>query len=319
MLPPNQLMNIRLENVPCNLCGSTEWITVINREDLNTHIDGIFQLVRCKICGLVYQNPRPLLSEWDFLYPEQYDQFTNITTEEFQNNIFFRYGLKKRLRNIEKYVAGGNICDLGSATGDFLREVKIHTEWQGFGIEPSQYASDLARNYGLNVFNGTLEDGPFPGINFDVITMWNVIEHLPDPLRTLKLAYRRLKPGGILVVTTPNLDSFDAHLFGKYWIGYELPRHYYVFSITSLSKFLDQIDFHILGYKCLYGEHAAAMSSLKFWLRAKHPILGDQLGKFLFSLPIRIVMAPFFLLSDSTKKSSPITIFAQKPKENHDN
>lgn len=306
-------MNIRLENASCNLCGSTEWSTVLNREDLNTHIDGSFQLVRCKICGLVYQNPRPLLSEWDVLYPDNYDQFTSITDEDFQKNIFYRYGLRKRLNSIEKYVDGGNICDLGSATGDFLREVKRHTKWQGFGVEPSVFASNLARKYGLNVFTGMLEDDPFPGVVFDVITMWNVIEHLQDPLRTLILAYQRLKPGGMLVVTTPNLDSFDAHLFGKYWIGYELPRHYYVFSISSLSKFMDQVNFKILGYKCLYGEHAAAMSSLKFWLRAKHPIIVRQIGKFLFTLPSRLIMAPFFLLLDSTKKSSPITLFAQKP------
>jgi len=121
-----------------------------------------------------------------------------------------------------------------------------------------------------------------------------------------------LNPDGILVFTTPNLDSFDAHFFGKYWIGYELPRHFYVFSTPILIKYLSETRLKLVGSKCLYGEHAAAMSSVRFWLRAKHPSVSHKLDKVLFMFPMRVLLSPFFFVMDKLKKSSPITIFAQK-------
>lgn len=305
-------MKLELENVDCNLCGSNNYDVFLCREDLNTFLQGDFRLVRCNKCGLVYQNPRPSLNSWDVIYPEDYDQYTVNSHIEYSRNFLYRYGFRKRILAIEKFKKGGNLCDVGCATGDFLREINMYSNWQGYGIEPNNFASDLARKAGLTIHTGTLLDQPFPDINFDVITLWNVIEHLPNPLETLQYAYNRLNPGGILVFTTPNLDSFDAHFFGKYWIGYELPRHFYVFSTQILIKYLRETNFKLVGTKCLYGEHAAAMSSVRFWLRAKYPSLSKSFHKVLFMFPIRILLAPIFFVLDKLKKSSPITIFAQK-------
>lgn len=305
-------MDIEFESVSCNLCGSNDYEIFLTREDLNTFLEGSFQLVRCNRCGLVYQNPRPSSRSWDVIYPEEYDQYTCLSDQEFYRNAIYRYGFQKRLRSIEKFKLGGNLCDIGCATGDFLREVQLHSNWRVFGIEPSPYASNLAQKAGLSIHNGTLFDAPFPNVNFDVFTMWNVIEHLEDPKKNLQEIYNRLNPSGLLVFTTPNLESIDARLFGKYWIGYELPRHFYIFSKTSLFQYLKETGFDILSTQCLYGEHAAAMSSLQFWLRAKYPHLRKRSDKVLFSLPVRILLAPIISILNIFEKSSPLTIIAQK-------
>ncbi len=305
-------MKIEFENVACNLCGNNDFEIFLDREDLNTYLEGTFRLVRCKHCGLVYQNPRPSSKSWGVIYPEEYDQYINLSDREYYRNVAYRYGFQKRLRAIEKFTKGGNLCDIGCATGDFLREVQLHNHWHAFGIEPSSYASAIAQNAGLSIHNGTLSDKPFPDIQFDVISMWNVIEHLEDPKKNLQEIYDRLRPGGLLIFTTPNLESFDARFFKKYWIGYELPRHYYIFSKTTLLEYLKVTGFDLLSTQCLYGEHAAAMSSIRFWLRAKHPNLRKGSEKVLFSLPFRILMAPFISILNLFEKSSPITIIAQK-------
>lgn len=305
-------MNLEYDTVNCNFCGSDESEPFLTRGDLNVGVEGDFHLVRCKQCGLVYENPRPALSSWNLIYPDEYDQYTLQSNNEFQKNILYRYGLQKRLKFIECFKKSGSICDLGCATGDFLREVKFHNNWQGYGVEPNPFASNIAREVGLNVETASFLDNPFPGMNFDVICMWNVIEHLPDPLGTLHEINKRLNPGGLLVFTTPNLESFDARLFGRYWIGYELPRHFFVFSKTTLLKYLRKTNFTFLDDQCIYGEHAAAISSLRFWLKAKHPKHIAKLEKLLFSTPIRILLSPVFFITDKMKKSSPITIIAQK-------
>lgn len=306
-------MDIELVNVSCNFCGSTSYVKFFSRGDLNTFLPGIFTLVQCTTCGLVYQNPRPSEKDWEYIYPDEYDQYVSIPSKmNTLENIFRRYGLLKRIRSIEKYIKKGTLCDLGCSTGEFLFELKDHPGWNVFGIEPSTIASQYAREQGLNVYSGTLDENiqNIPEIN--VLTMWNVIEHLPDPLHTLRMIRSRMSPNGLLVFTTPNLDSFDAKLFGKYWIGYELPRHFYVFSMKTISYLLDAAGFTLLDTKCLFGSHAATMSSLRFWIRSKYPALPKKAEDILFSPFFRVVLSPFFTILDKTKKSSPITIFAQK-------
>ncbi len=142
--------------------------------------------------------------------------------------------------------------------------------------------------------------------------MWNVIEHLPDPKTTLKIIHERLKPGGWLVFSTPNHNSFDAQIYKQYWIGYELPRHYYVFSDETIEKLLRLTGFNLISKRCLYGSFALSMSSLRFWLRARHPKIARKSEKWIFSLPVHILLSPYFFLTDKISRSSPLTVFAQK-------
>jgi len=309
-------MSLSLEYVKCNTCGSGQSTTHLERGDLNLFLPGTFTLVECSACGLVYQNPRPAISDYSVLYSDEYDQFTGIEKNNpaTLSQKIRQYGLTKRIKFLEKYGKSGRLLDIGCATGDFLKACQATGRFHVSGIEPSSFASELCKNLGLDVKTGFLEDGDYPDRTFDVVTLWNVIEHLPDPNQSLRLINRILNNDGILVITTPNLDSLEARLFKDYWIGYELPRHYFVYSENSLTRLLTSAGFVIREKKCLYGSHAAFMSSLRFWFRHLHPSKSNLsvFDRVLFSLPLRILLAPAFFLTDRLRVSSSLTYLCTK-------
>lgn len=307
---------MKLETVSCNLCGFEGHSPHLNRGDLSLNIPGEFQLVRCDNCGLIYQSPRPSAGQITQLYPPEYDQHRRAV-EQNQSAIarFDRlYGLRKRAKAVTRRLEHGRLLDVGCATGDFI-EVMRDKGWDVTGIEPSLTASRWAREHrGLDVRTGTLETVALADESFDVVTLWNAIEHLPDPKGSLDAINRVLRNNGLLVVTTPNLDSVDARLFGRHWIGYELPRHFYVFSRRTLSSMLEKAGFQILETRCLYGSHAAAMSSIRFWLRSEliDPRIREPLERMLFSRFLRILTAPYFYLMDRLQLSGPLTVVSSK-------
>jgi len=308
---------IQLETVPCGLCGSTLFEVFLQRRDLSLFVEGEFQLVRCVECGLVYLNPRPMLSSLGEIYPEEYDQYTPLLRDEksFVSRWLRLYGLRKRMRPIFQRKKSGRLLDVGCATGDFLEGMMItNKNWDLYGVEISVSASKYAREkLDLPIETGSVESVNYPEGFFDVITMWNVIEHLPDPLSTLRYLSRLLKQDGILVFNTPNLDSLDAKLYGRYWIGYELPRHFYVFAMKTLTSILRKAGFEIVDFRCLYGSHALAMSSLRFWMRDTFPEWTEKLlSRLIFSLPVRVLLSPYFIIADKLNWSTAPTLVCKK-------
>ena len=307
---------MKLEPVSCNLCGFDSYKRHLVRKDLNLYVPGNFQLVRCDNCGLIYQNPRPSTGDLLTLYPQDYDQHQDAVREVRSPiaRLDRKYGLRKRSKAVQRHVERGRLLDLGCATGDFL-EVMRDDGWEVVGIEPSPFASQWARDrMGLDVRTGTLETVALSDESFDVVTMWNVIEHLPDPQAALERIHRLLRIGGVLVLSTPNLDSIDARFFGPYWIGYELPRHLYVFSRHTLTEMIERTGYRVVETKCFYGSHAAAMSSVRFWLRSirMNGRFRETLEQVLFSWPLRLATSPFFYATDRLQLSSPLTVFCSK-------
>lgn len=307
---------MQLENVNCDLCGSTRSKKILLREDLNTNLEGEFILVQCLDCGLIYQNPRPSPSSFNEIYPAEYDQYAHKKLDSPNTSFLINFGIKKRINRIKKYKKGGNLCDIGCATGDFLDGLRKDTGWKLFGVEPSAKAFEYLQGQGFNLFNGFFTSLSFPNVKFDVITMWNVIEHLQSPFLTLQEVKKSLTPDGLVVFTTPNFDAFDRKIFGRFWIGFELPRHFYVFSNKTIELLLQKAGFELIERSCLYGAHALFMSSLLFKLRSQK-IISPFWKKFLFSAPVKLLFAPYFLLTNILQKSTPITIVA-RPKANHD-
>jgi 2-polyprenyl-3-methyl-5-hydroxy-6-metoxy-1,4-benzoquinol methylase len=133
------------------------------------------------------------------------------------------------------YKQSGAVLDLGCSSGSFLESLTSEP-WELYGIEMS---SDCARNAearsGAKVFVGDILDAPFPPESFDVITCFDVLEHLYEPRQVMAKVREWLKPGGIFYVFLPNVDSAEARVFGSYWCGLELPRHLFHFSPPSLK------------------------------------------------------------------------------------
>jgi 2-polyprenyl-3-methyl-5-hydroxy-6-metoxy-1,4-benzoquinol methylase len=118
--------------------------------------------------------------------------------------------------------------------------------WEVAGVEPDGESVRAGRSrHGLNINHGVLEDVCLPKNTFDVITMQHVIEHLPNPGRTLRCAYRLLRPGGSLVVVTPNVDSLARRFFSSHWVSWDPPRHLFVFSKRALHRVITDAGFNV--------------------------------------------------------------------------
>lgn len=315
-------MSMVMEAVSCNLCGQDSFDIFVVRKDLSLFIPGDFRSVRCKNCGLVYLNPRPAADSMTEIYPDEYDQYSTAPSQERSHlkRWVRRRGLHKRVQAILQYKKAGRLLDVGCATGLFLDEMRQQAGWEVQGVEISPFASAYARQQlGLEVKTGTVEDAGYPANSFDMITLWNVLEHLPDPIATLHHLHNLLKPDGLLIFNTPNLDCLDARFFGSAWAGFDFPRHFYVFSNETLNAALEKTGFRRIERRSLYGSHDSTMTSLRFWLRTKNlpANLRKNIEALLFSLPARILTAPYFYLGDRLQQSTTPTDFCIKRETPH--
>jgi 2-polyprenyl-3-methyl-5-hydroxy-6-metoxy-1,4-benzoquinol methylase len=250
---------------------------------------------------LIYQNPRPSLAEMPAHYPAEYESYANPSDERDAPPLLqqaYRYGMDKRRRFITRAKSGGSLLDVGCATGIFLRSMGSLPGWEVQGVEISPHAAAIARQQGLRVFTGTLEEAHFPAASFDAVTLWDVFEHLHDPASSLTEIRRVLKPDGLLVLRVPNVGSWDARIFGRYWAGYDSPRHLYVFDRRTLAEMLARSGFEIVSASCGIGSYPTFVLSLRFWLRARGtpPVRQQQVARFLYHPLMRLLTAPLFYL-----------------------
>lgn len=136
----------------------------------------------------------------------------------------------------------GRLLELGCGSGAMLKSMK-DLGWHVAGVDFDLAAVEQARRKGITVYSGTLVDQKFPDQTFDAIVASHFIEHIPDPLGTLRECQRLLKPGGLLVVITPNADGWGHRLYGADWRGLEPPRHLQIFTPSSLSLIFSQAGF----------------------------------------------------------------------------
>ncbi|MFQ5648500.1 MAG: class I SAM-dependent methyltransferase [bacterium] len=141
--------------------------------------------------------------------------------------------------------AGGRLLDIGSGSGRRLRLMQA-LGWQVQGIEVDPAAVARSRAAGLEVSAGRLGEQNFADEVFDAITMSHVIEHMHDPARVLRTCFRILKPGGLLVLATPNIESWAHRLYGQDWVHLDPPRHLFLFSSRTLVEMARQSGFREL-------------------------------------------------------------------------
>jgi len=130
----------------------------------------------------------------------------------------------------------GNLLDIGAGTGDFLIQAK-QAGWNCIGIEPNEKAKNIAVTKGVS-FTNTLEE--LEDNSFDTITMWHVLEHVPDLENQIKTLKRLLKPNGTIIIAVPNFKSFDAKHYKSFWAAYDVPRHLWYFSKVSIQKLFNK-------------------------------------------------------------------------------
>jgi 2-polyprenyl-3-methyl-5-hydroxy-6-metoxy-1,4-benzoquinol methylase len=301
----------------CNLCGGQTTRILFTGSDRLHGGEEQFSLFECQTCGLIYLNPRPGYAEIDQYYPADYQPFLKAIADEPTpfKRMDRRYGLHKRCSEVIKRAGhSGRVLDIGCATGIFLEGMRDRG-WQPEGVELSAFAASYARErFGLTVFSGTLEQANYPDNQFDLATMWDVLEHVPDPAGTLAEINRILKPGGWLVLSLPNPLAWERYWFSQYWAGWDVPRHFQLFTPEVLERYLQQAGLKMVEITSFTGRHGVLVLSIQMWLtskkvpdRTKHLLLA-----LIKSLPARVFTYPFYAVADALNRSSIMVVFARK-------
>lgn len=301
---------------PCCYCGSDEGRVIVRGNDLLEDLPGTFQFVECQKCGLLRQDPR---LDWtdlaDYYKPGYVCHTPQIQDEsgDFQEAIR-ALGPQKRVNLIKRYQPTGAWLDAGCGSGLILQAAQKQGHWQLSGVEPvHEMAKYTSEKLGVPVFAGTFEEYSVQDSTFDVITMWDVLEHLAEPIKAIEKVSRTLKPNGVFAFSSPNLSSLDRKIFAASWLGYDLPRHLYLFPDSLIRKVLSENGLTVTSRFCFTGSHGAWYLDLAY-LAKNHPskTLEKVLSKgpsgaafrLLTFLPIRIV--------DWLKFGTTITYVARK-------
>lgn len=302
----------------CDYCGQTAATLLFQGQDWMHGLPGTFSLVQCHHCGLIRQSPRLTWEALQRYYPEDYCPY-QVTIEQeraIPRRLDRRYGMWKRVQLVRRVQPEGRLLDVGCGTGIFLAEAARCRCWELMGVEPHAAAARYAaQTLAVPVLNQRFDQVDLAEGTFHVITLWNVLEHLEHPVQDLKRAYRLLQPGGWLIFSIPNVDGLARRLFGPYWMGWDLPRHLYLFPFATLRQILGEIGFQNIQRRCVAGSHASLELSLRFWLRAHHGEnrWTESLLRLYRSLPMRLLLGPLFWLADRLHQCSLITVLCQKP------
>ena len=204
-----------------------------------------FELLYDETLEMLITHPQPSLEKLPSYYESvDYISHTDGNKSVFEKMYQFVKGiaLKNKLKLINTQSSKGRILDIGAGVGDFLQVAK-NDGWQTIGIEPSDKAKTIAKSKGVSF----VEDlSKLENNSFDIITMWHVLEHVPDLENQIKELKRLLKPNGTVIIAVPNFKSHDALHYGKYWAAYDVPIHLWHFSKTAIKKLFAKEDLHLV-------------------------------------------------------------------------
>jgi 2-polyprenyl-3-methyl-5-hydroxy-6-metoxy-1,4-benzoquinol methylase len=213
-----------------------------------------FDLVRCRVCDLVYvANPPPLEAlrrqySFESGYQHRYADTSADVSFEIET-------ARKHLADLQRFKAAGRLLDIGCSAGFFLAEARV-AGWDVSGLELSEDTAEIARRRArVEVTTGVLGDEMFRSGSFDAVTMWDVIEHVADPVSTLGGVSRILKDDGVLMMETPNIDGLFPRVSYRiaetvnFWPHPEPPYHLFQFSKKTVRRLLQAVGMRAVGIK----------------------------------------------------------------------
>lgn len=208
----------------------------------------VFQLLYDDEFDLLVTWPQPSEDELPKYYKSQdYISHTDTQRNLFEKLYHFirRISLKKKLKLINLFFSEEKmLLDIGCGTGEFLK-IAQQNNWTVFGIEPNEKARSIANKKTNNSVSDIEELSNFKPQSFDVITLWHVLEHLPRLEEHISLLKSLLKSNGTLIIAVPNYKSYDAKYYKEFWAAYDVPRHFWHFSQTSISKLFEKENMYI--------------------------------------------------------------------------
>jgi 2-polyprenyl-3-methyl-5-hydroxy-6-metoxy-1,4-benzoquinol methylase len=260
----------------CLLCGAQATALYRNVPDLLVGSPGAWNVLRCTAadCGALTLSPQPSGQVMADAYKDYFTHdegipipqgigIRNRARRAFQQRVLGYpfggngvdvplgrlYGLSPIRREVAlrelfyvSYVPGGRLLEVGCGNGRQLERL-AQAGWKVEGLDFDERAVQTARKLGLDVKTGDLESARYPDAHFDAVILSHVIEHVPDPVGLLAECRRVLRPGGQLVLATPNSDSWGHRSFGKAWLGLDPPRHLLVFTPRALARAAQRAGF----------------------------------------------------------------------------
>jgi SAM-dependent methyltransferase len=238
----------QLEQVACPRCHQRASRSVLSGEDYLYEVPGVFHVAECTRCGLWFQNPRPMLEALTSLYPDDYGPHTGTQAAQAASGTRSSPRLHARIVNAVRWrlerinplhrrsvatalaptlVPSGSVLEIGCASGARLAELRRQGWSNVYGIEFVPAAARRAEALGFTVVCGSADNAldAFPDGSLDAVVSSMVLEHLTDPFAVVRKISSKLKPGGQFAFSTIVRDSLDARLYGRYWAGFDFPRH----------------------------------------------------------------------------------------------
>jgi len=240
---------------PCPICNGVDISYLIHTKDYSLTQEN-FDIIQCANCSLKYTFPIPNANEIApyYNFPE-YISHTDVKTG-WMNKLYHsvrNYTLKQKTNWVQSLFTGhkGHLLEVGAGTGAFANAM-IEKGWQVTALEPDANSRLRAmENYKITLL--PIEQlNSLPTNSQDVITLWHVLEHVHDLKGYLAAFKSILKPNGRLIIAVPNHTSFDAQYYKEYWAAYDVPRHLYHFSPSSMELLLNQYDMQVVQTKPMW-------------------------------------------------------------------
>jgi SAM-dependent methyltransferase len=255
-----------MQTIPCNICGSTSGTFVLRYEG--------YDVVRCNVCDLVFVNRQftdDEMKQWyaEGYYTGQWERVYKDYLGEQEHRIAY---LRFRVRELRQFVTSGRLLEIGCAAGFLLEAARPHFDVEG--VELSEFSSRYARDVlHHKVHTGTLASANFPSSTFDVVVMSDVVEHLTDPRATLCEVSRVLKPDGVIIISTGNINSVLAWRDLSSWKLMGPPWHLYYYSLKTLRRLLTAVGldaFHVYtNSRYTYSQNRVVNNGVLGWLTSR--------------------------------------------------
>jgi len=240
-----------IEYVNCNLCGADDTKLVfrlgVRPQHIGKYNRDVWDIVRCKRCGLVYENPRPDAAALQYFYT-----FDNLADRNFVQDWFVdnadlsRATWQQLLRAMRRYRSSGQLLDVGCGAGSFLVEAR-QAGFEVVGQDITPFFVEYCRSQqGLPVYEGELENLGLKESSFNCVTAFDVIEHHRDPRKLLAEMRRIVKPGGLAVIGTHDVGNIFARIYGAGWRHMYAIGHLTYFTRGTLTEMMETSGFHVL-------------------------------------------------------------------------
>jgi 2-polyprenyl-3-methyl-5-hydroxy-6-metoxy-1,4-benzoquinol methylase len=309
---------LKMEAVSCPLCGVEDATSVAEGIDFEYHTaPDTFTMVQCNVCSLIRLNPRPAIEELDRIYPPEYIPYAFEKQLSRWTNMGRNFFLRGRVRTVAQ-LAGENaaILDVGCGNGGLLLLLKQfgNPGWQLAGNDITDRPRERLTAADIVFYGGRFEELTARHGEWDIIIMKDVIEHLDAPGVMMTRAFEMLRPGGHLLMETPDTRGWDAKWFFKrYWGGWHFPRHWTIYDSDTMTRHLQQIGYDQIAIKPTLSPNFWAQSIHHWWSETRRLSGAAEWFSAKNLLPMLFFTGVDVIQTTLTSKSSNMQVVARKP------